>query len=442
MTRTTKTSRAETGATTPRRRGWAGASLLAAAATVAATTLPSLPAEASQSVTLSFLNTGASPQVLAYFDKTVIPGFEKANPGITVDMSTVDWGSSFTKIDTSVVAGTADDVFLMGNIYLPLLASKHGLYPLTKFVKGWSELKQLNQPALEAGVWDNVQYAVPANLDVRGLIYNEAMLKKAGVTQPPADWAQYKADAAKLVQKSGSRVKVEGADWAIDNAVGLAQTFNLLVTEAGGHLFKNGANGSATFTGGSPAGVRALDYLVSFYKGDISSTSFVDEGSAPSPVALGEAAMEVGNASSFSEASPAIAKDLRMTAPLSSTPGGKPVGQEFVNKLGIYAKTKYPAQAWKFVSYLLTPSVVSKWDQLLGEAPPYPSLASQAPWNKGVLHSMVEDERYAEVFPVELQSTAIDEILTRLVGNAIYQKSSVSATLAQMKSQITPLLKG
>jgi ABC-type glycerol-3-phosphate transport system substrate-binding protein len=244
------------------------------------------------------------------------------------------------------------------------------------------------------------------------------------------------------VQKSGSRIVVEGADWAIDNSVGLAQTFNLLLTEAGGRLFDNGPNGTATFAGDSLAGERALNYLVSFYKDGLSSTSFIDIGSAPTPVALGEAAMEINNAGSFSEASPTVAKQLRMTAPLSANPGGKPVGQEFVNKLAIYSRTKHPVQAWAFVRYLMQPSVLSKWDQLLGEAPPYPSLASTAPWDTGVFHAMVEDENYAKVFPVELQSTAIDEILTRLVGNAIYGKTSVAETLAQMKSQVDPLLKG
>jgi multiple sugar transport system substrate-binding protein len=416
--------------------------IAATGATIAGTMLLSAPASAASPVTITFLNTGASPQVLAYFDSTVIPGFEKANPGTSVQMSSVAWGASFTKIETGVVAGTADDVMLLGNIFLPVLASKHGLYPLTKFVKGWPMLKELNQPALHAGVWDNVQYALPANLDVRGLIYNEAMFKKAGITTPPTDWAEYKADAAKLVQKQGNRIVVEGADWAIDNSVGLAQTFNLLLTEAGGRLFNNGPNGTATFAGDSPAGERALNYLVSFYKDGLSSTSFIDIGSAPTPVALGEAAMEINNAGSFSEASPTIAQELRMTSPLSANPSGRPVGQEFVNKLAIYAKTKHPAQAWAFVRYLLQPSVVSRWDQLLGEAPPYPSLASTPPWNTGVFHAMVDDETYAKVFPVEVQSTAIDEILTRLVGNAIYGKSSVVETLAQMKSQIDPLLKG
>jgi ABC-type glycerol-3-phosphate transport system substrate-binding protein len=110
----------------------------ASVATIAATVLPSTSASASSPVTITFLNTGASPQVLSYFDDTVIPGFEKASPGINVQMSSVAWGSSFTKIETGVVAGTADDVMLLGNIFLPVLASKHGLYPLTKFVKGWA----------------------------------------------------------------------------------------------------------------------------------------------------------------------------------------------------------------------------------------------------------------------------------------------------------------
>lgn len=400
------------------------------------------PSAVAKHVNLTFLNTGASPQVISYFDKTVIPQFEKTHPNITVQMSTVAWGSSFTKIETGVVAGTADDVFLMGNIFLPVLASKHGLYPLTKFMKGWTVAKQLNQPALQAGMWNGVQYAVPVNLDVRGLLYNKTMLQQAGITSPPRTWAQYKADAGRLVKKSGGQVTREGVDWAIDNSVGLAQTFNLLIDEAGGSLFKNGPNATATFTGDSPAGKKALSYLVSFYKDGLSSTSFIDVGSAPTPLALGKAAMEMNNAGSFSQAPPSIARQLKMTAPLAATSSSHPVGMEFVNKLGIYAKTKHPRSAWDFVSYLYTPSILSKWDQLLGEAPPEESLASQAPWSAGPFHAMMKDEKYAQVFPVELQSTIIDEDLTRIVGDAVYQRVSVPAALAEMKAKLTPLLKG
>lgn len=393
-------------------------------------------------VTITFLNVGASPQVLAYFNQTVIPDFEKIHPNITVDMSTVAWGESFTKLQTSVVAGTADDVFVMGNIMLPTLASKHGLYPLTKFMKGWSTARDLNQPALKAGIWNGIQYAVPFNLDVRGLIYNQAMFKKVGITSPPRTWNEYRADAGKLVQKNGGQIKVEGADWAIDNSVGLAQTFNLLLTEAGGQMFRQGPNGSATFTGNSAAGKKALNYLVSFYKGNLSSTNFIDVGVAPPPIALGQAAMEINNAGAFADASPAIRAQLQMTRPLSATSTSKPVGMEFVNKLGIYARTKHPNSAWSFISYLYTPSVLSKWDLLLGEAPTEMSLANAPGWSSGPFHAMLENAKYAQVFPVQLQSTVIDEDLTSIVDAVIYQKESVSAALAQMKTQISPLLKG
>ncbi len=391
--------------------------------------------------TITFLNVGATPSVLNYFNQTVIPRFEKLNPNISVQMSTVAWGSSFTKLETGIVSGTADDVFVMGNIMLPTLASKHGLYPLTKFVKNWPQVTRLNQAALQAGVWRNIQYGVPFNLDVRGLIYNAAMLKKAGIAKPPTTWAQYQADGAKLVQKSGSQVNVEGVDWAIDNSVGLAQTFNLLLNEAGGSLFHNLKNGGAVFTGNSAAGRKALDYLVSFYKSGISSTNFQDIGSAPPPIALGQAAMEINNAGSFSEAPPNVLANLHMTAPLRMTASSQPVGMEFVNKLGIYAKTKYPKQAWQFIKFLYTPWVLSKWDRLLGEAPPEPKLANTPGWKSGPLHQMILNEKYAHVFPVELQSTIIDEDLTSIVGDAIYQKISVPQALAQMKSELTPLLK-
>lgn len=384
---------------------------------------------------IQFLNVGANPQTMQYFQSTVIPQFEKKYPNVQVQMQTVDWGTSFTKITTGIAGGTAPDVFIMGGIWLGPMVAQHALLPLNKYIKHWSEQKQYVPGAWKDGRLKATQYAIPFSLDARGLIVRTDLLQQAGI-KVPTTWAQYMNAAKRLRVMSGSNIKQEGADWGIDDSVGLQQAFSQLFLQAGGQYF-NAKGNKAEFD--SPAGHTALQYLLTFYKQQLSSASVKTVGSAPPPVATGQAAMEFGNTGAITAATtyaPQIAPQLKMVTPLKFTGGSTPRGLLFVNKLGIYSKTKYPQAAWEWVQYISQPQVLSKWNQVLGALPPLFTLEKQAPWNSGPALDSLKVANYDVPQPSNPAMFSVIHIINDSISQAIYGKLTVNQTLQQIDQQI------
>ena len=108
--------------------------------------------------------------------------FEKANPDIKVKITQTSWGDYWTTLSTGFVSGTAPDVFtdhlarypeFVGNELLvdigPLI--KRDKVPTDVYLGGLYEL------------WgkEGKQYGLPKDWDTIAIVYNKAMLEKAGV---------------------------------------------------------------------------------------------------------------------------------------------------------------------------------------------------------------------------------------------------------------------
>jgi multiple sugar transport system substrate-binding protein len=387
---------------------------------------------------ISFQIAGATPQVTAFFNQTVLPKFAEQQPSITVNLSNVSWADAGTKLETGAVSHTNPDLFVIGSTTQPALSQLHGLKSLADLAAGWDAFSTLNAAAVDNCKTAGDLQAIPFTLDVRGLIYNESMLEKAGISTPPATWGEYKTAATKLMQRSGGQITVEGADWAIDDSYGLAQTFYLLLVEAGGKLFSE-PNASA-FAANSPEGVEALSYLTSFYASKLSSPDFKVVASSPPPIALGQAAMEMNNVGAITQASPSIASSLKFAAPLKMSESAEPVGLQFVNRIGMSADTGNAEPAWEFVKFLFTPEILAKWNALLGQVPPLPDAAKLDPFASGVYHQAVVNAQYAEPIPAVAKSPKIMTEITRLVSAAVYLQMSPQDALDQMQTSVDQLL--
>lgn len=417
-----------------------GAALTALAACGTASPTPSAGAKSTGVTgTVSFQNAGASPEVTAFFNDTVLPQFAGKQPNIKVSLSNVSWADAGTRLQTGAVSHTNTDLFIIGSTTQPSLSNLKGLKSLTGLASGWDAFSQLNAGAVDSCKSAGDLQAIPFTLDVRGVVYNQSMLAKAGISTPPQTWDEYKAAAGKLVQRSGNQITVEGVDWAIDNSYGLAQSFYLLLVEAGGELF-SGSPYSA-FAANSPEGLKALEYLGSFYADGLSSPNFKVVAASPPPIALGQAAMSMNNAGAITQASPAIASSLNFTNPLMMSTSGKPVGLQFVNRIGMSADTKNADAAWEFLTFLFTPAILAKWNALLGQVPPLPAAASLDPFTSGLYHQAAAAAQYGKSIPAVVQSPKIMTVITQLVSAVVYQQKSPQDALSQMQSQVDPLLK-
>ena len=116
--------------------------------------------------------------------KALISAFEKDNPDIEINATTLEWGVPFyTKVQTSAAIGQGPDIMTYHLSRMPLGVSTGTLRPYTD-----EELKSvgLGQSDYFASDWDAAHvdgklYGIPLDIHSIILYYNKDLLKKAGL---------------------------------------------------------------------------------------------------------------------------------------------------------------------------------------------------------------------------------------------------------------------
>lgn len=129
--------------------------------------------------------------------------FEKAT-GAKVRVQIQEWDNINTKISTSLAQNNPPDVLEIGNTDVPLFAATGALSDITAHEAdldgGQSWLPGLVGPATV----DGKVYAAPLFAGNRAVIYNKKIWSAAGVTAPPASFAELTADLDKIKKANAS----------------------------------------------------------------------------------------------------------------------------------------------------------------------------------------------------------------------------------------------
>src|SRR5690349_19361105 len=140
-------------------------------------------------VTITYTTFSAAPNYISQLEAT-IAAFEAAHPDIKVNYETQAFDAYFTKLQTSVAAGTAPDAFELNYENFVSYADKGALAdlgPLISADTGFSTAIY-NPTALAAFQQDGKQYGLVESFSNVVLFYNKDLFDKAGVAYPTADW--------------------------------------------------------------------------------------------------------------------------------------------------------------------------------------------------------------------------------------------------------------
>src|SRR5688500_4585596 len=86
--------------------------------------------------TLSLVEVITSPERTETL-KEIVAGYEAANPGVTVEITSLPWGEAFEKFATMVSAGETPDVVEMPDRWLALYANNGKLENLEPYLETW-----------------------------------------------------------------------------------------------------------------------------------------------------------------------------------------------------------------------------------------------------------------------------------------------------------------
>jgi multiple sugar transport system substrate-binding protein len=134
----------------------------------------------------------AAPVTVRYtlWDANQLPAYQKVadnfmakNPNIKIEITQMGWGDYWNDLQTSMVAGTASDVFTDHLAKYPEFASKGQLLDIEPMVKADKVDTTVYLTGL-ADLWtrDGKRFGLPKDWDTIAVVYNKDMAAQAGIT--------------------------------------------------------------------------------------------------------------------------------------------------------------------------------------------------------------------------------------------------------------------
>ncbi|HEY3558976.1 MAG TPA: sugar ABC transporter substrate-binding protein [Kribbella sp.] len=277
-------------------------------------------------------------------EEQIVHDFEQANPGVTVQIQVTPWDQYWQKLKAAASGGEAPDVMWMNAPNFQLYASNGVLLPLSKYIaQDKVDMGVFAKAVTDSFVLNGEQYGMPRDNTTIGLWYNKSLFDAAGVKYPTDSWtwADAQAAAAKLTNK-------KTGVYGIAANLNSQSNFYNTIAQAGGQVISPDGRHSGY---DSPAAVEGIKYW----------TDFIAAGHSPSlrqmtdtdPVQMfesGKVAMMYGGnwlAGTFAKVDTAKKFDV------AALPSGKKRATISTGlSEAIYAKTKFPAQAWKLVKFM------------------------------------------------------------------------------------------
>ncbi len=290
--------------------------------------------------------------------------FEAKNPDIKVSMEYVGYDNVHDKIMTGMAAKPPAYDAAMIDVIWPDEFIKAG-YLLDVTDRVTPDMKSGMFPASWNGVTRNGKiYGMPWLMDVKYFMYNKDMLQKAGIAAPPTTWEEL-VDQAKVIKQKG--IAEFPVIWSWNQKEGVVCDFAVL-------LFGNG--GSFVDASGKPAfnndkGVQALTWMKQTIDDKLTNPSSVssDEPAVEADFLAGKSAFAVNWLFQYSDSNDATKSQIVGQAAFAPMPvfkagadaGIKGSSVDGSSSFAIMATTPYADQTWKFLTYLASNDVQTKF---------------------------------------------------------------------------------
>ena len=327
-----------------------------------------------------------------------IKGFEKEHPNIKVETTYSDWSGYWDKLATENAGKNAPDIMQMDELYLASYANRGSLFDLGR-ASEYLDLGQMDSSLRDMGKVDGTQYAAPASSSGFGVIINNDVVNKLGLTVPDTSkwtWDELTAFAKQVVRKSGG--SVVGID-----PLGNGYSLQLWARQHGESLFKDG---KISISQKTLASYLQLNYDWTHGSDPIAGTpdhraeessGTLDQGD----FATSKQAMKFSAAGQLSTFSRAAGTDNMTLAPM---PNDNASTKYDYIKPAIYwavsSQSQHPAEAAMLIDYLITDEAA---DKLLGTNRGIPS-------NNGIREMLAKDASGVDKQSLDFQDQIKDKV--------------------------------
>jgi N,N'-diacetylchitobiose transport system substrate-binding protein len=194
-----------------------GVAVLVAAALAVIAATASGGAAATNSITV-WLQTDADKDNWKAIIKAATTEFQRAHPGVAVDVQFQDWTNHLTKFDATLAGGNAPDVIEMGNTEMTKYMAAGAFQDISSDRSSFANSSTWLEGLAAAGRFGGKLYGVPYYAGSRVVTYRTDLFKKANI-KVPTSLAEFTAAARKLGRQQGDRgfspVYIAGTDWYV-----------------------------------------------------------------------------------------------------------------------------------------------------------------------------------------------------------------------------------
>ncbi|MET7685348.1 sugar ABC transporter substrate-binding protein [Streptomyces sp. NPDC005423] len=326
-------------------------------------------------------NQGAS---IAIDKKVLQPELDKfrKQTGVKVNLEVVPWSDLLNRILTATTSGQGPDVLNIGNTWSASLQATGALLPwnAANFAKIGGRDRFVDSALGSTGAQDKDPAAVPLYSMAYALYYNKQIFADAGISQPPATWAELVADGKKIQAKGKQVLGAEGAN--VSENIHHAFVF---AKQHGADFFT--ADGKPDFT--NDAVVAAVKQYVDLMAKDkaipVGNAEYAQNQSV-SDFAKGKTAMLLWQSASANLKSQGMSESSYGIAPVpvqSGTPGTGAQTDSMVAgiNLAVFKNTHNLDGAAKFVKFLTSDAEQKILNTAYSSIPPVKAAQSDAAFN-------------------------------------------------------------
>ena len=390
-------------------------------------------ASSSREPTLRLWAMGREGEVVSQ----LIPGFERAHPGIRVEVQQIPWSAAHEKLLTAYVGDATPDIAMLGNTWVPEFEAIDALEPLDALV---AKSTDAPRPDFFEGIWDtNVvdgkTYGIPWYVDTRVIFYRTDLLAAAGYKQMPVTWADWRSAMQKIKSRMTARqypILIPTTEWPPPVILGL---------QAGSPLLRDNGQYGAFH---DPPFHKAFEFYVGLYRDGLAPALSASEiSNLYQEFERGNIAMYISGPwqiGEFTNRLPKTMQDKWMTA---SLPGENGPGVSLAGgaSLSLFRRSTHKSEAWQLMEYLSRPEVQLQFYKLTGDLP-----ARREAWRD----TSLANNRYARAFREQLDRVVPtpkvpewEQIATKVFEHgeeAVRGRKTVDRTLLELDNDVNGLL--
>ncbi|RJP53156.1 MAG: sugar ABC transporter substrate-binding protein [Anaerolineaceae bacterium] len=357
-------------------------------------------APAVEVVEITYMRQADNPDI----ELDYVKEFEEKYPNIKVNVDSVPANDNYNKLVLTTNAGNPPDVFM--SFWTASAVSNNLIMSLEDYVDKEDFNKRFTSAGQSYAKYQDTIYAIPWRAGSSVFLLNCKMFEEAGVEIPTLGWTW--DDLTSISQKLTDKEKGTYGFGLVGSSTDYATEWQFwpFLLQAGGKITENNR---AAFN--SEAGVEALEYLISL-------SPYIPEGFTSMDLNQIVDLMTSDKVAMFQDGPWFIGiiqsghPDFELcVAPM--TVGSMPGNITGGTALGISPLSKHKDEAWKFIEYMTSDDVLTRWNEATNNIPPNNAALERPVYQEGPLSVAAQVVKQPGVIPANQypESDALNAIM-------------------------------